>query len=161
MPSFVRGWTLGLCLLVLCVLTGCDKTEELERAERRVEEAEKTVSSLRQVQKGLIASKKDLELQILLLQQSDVADANDQLIHDVSQDVSEDTAGQEIERLKRQLAQARVELKDKDKDIQALQDLVEALTQTVNQLQGQNDEDAMLDDEGLQDPNLLGIGTQG
>lgn len=161
MPSLMHQSILGLCLLMLCVLTGCDKKGELDRAVRRAEKAEKTASSLRQVQNELIANKKDLELQILQLQQSDVADANDQLLHEVSQDVSHDTAGQEVEQLKQQLIQARLEMKEKDKDIQELQDLVEALTQTVNQLQGQNDEDTILDDEGMQDPNLLGIGTQG
>ncbi len=91
MPSLMHQSILGLCLLMLCVLTGCDKKGELDRAVRRAEKAEKTASSLRQVQNELIANKKDLELQILQLQQSDVADANDQILHEVSQDVSHDT----------------------------------------------------------------------
>jgi len=157
MLNLTRRWILGLCLLVLCVLTGCNKTEELERAVRRAEKAEKTVSSLRQVQNELIASKKDLELQILQLQQPGVPDVNDLLIHDVSQEASMGLEGKEVEQLKQQLLQARQELKEKDKDIQELQDLVEALTQTLNQLQ----ENAILDDGGIQDPNPLGIDAQG
>jgi len=161
MSSLKHQWILLSCLLVLSVMTGCSKTEELEKAVRRAERAEKTVSSLKQVQNELTANKKDLELQILELQQPGVTDVNDLLGHDVSQDMSEDMEGPEIEQLRLQLLQARADLKEKDKDIQELQDLVEGLASTVNQLQEQYDADAVLDDGAIQDPNLAEIDAQG
>jgi archaellum component FlaC len=68
---------------------------------------------------------------------------------------SADPAGQEIEQLKQQVLLARTEIREKDRDIQELQTLVEALTQTINQLQGLEMEAVLSDVGAVQDVNEL------
>ncbi|MCF7974847.1 MAG: hypothetical protein K9N55_13595 [Phycisphaerae bacterium] len=155
MPSVFNRWVGTMFLCLLCVLAGCTKTDELDKAVRRAEKAEQTVSSLRQVRDELIEKKKDLELQVLQLQQPDVAEANDPVVSVEPQAVSDDPA-KDIETLKQQLLLARTEIQEKDKDIQALQNLVEALTHTVNQLQGLAVEEVIPEEE-MQDSNALEV----
>ena len=90
-----------------------------------------------------------------------IKDANDPLPDDMPLDEGDNEQGQAMELLRQELVQARAELKEKDADIQELQTLVEALTETVNQLQGQYDEEVMIEEEGVEDPNLIGGDGQG
>ena len=155
MPSVSCRWGGVTFLCLLCVLAGCTKKDELEKAVRRAEKAEQTVTSLRQVRDELIEKKKDLELQVLQLQQPVAAQADAPVVNAEPRVVSDDPARQEIEKLKQQLLLARTEIREKDRDIQELQTLVEALTQTINQLQGLEMEAVLSDEGALQDANEL------
>lgn len=138
-------------LLAAIMLAGCTRSEDLENAMSRAERAEKTVSSMKTVQQELMAKIKDLELDILELRQPDKTTDSD-----VSEVVlpaeGEVLNPQEIEGLRQQLAQALTEIKEKDQDIEVLQNMVEDLTQTIHELQGSYPDDIV--DAYESDPNM-------
>ena len=106
---------------------------------------------MKTVQQELMAKIRDLELDILELQQPDKATDSD-----VSEAVlpaeGQVLNPQEIEGLRQQLAQALTEIKEKDQDIEVLQNMVEDLTQTIHELQGSYPDDIL--DAYESDPNM-------